>query len=216
MKKLISITLTAALLTAALAGCAKTENSGSNSTSSNATSSTPAQTTENAPAAPTEEATSAPAESTTPESTTAPAETVPAPTEEAPAAATEEAPLPVGSTVIADWAENVQLGENFTEISADESEYQGRVVFTTDGAVSDFKLLALTFVDIDDEGHIIFDISEVYTQPALTADLPLVVNLTFIGEIPNYGISYENGTGEVQRFSLNESGFDGSLILSAF
>ena len=208
MKKLISITLTAALLTAALAGCAKTENSGSNSTSSNATSSAPAQTTENAPAAPTAEATSAPAESTTPESTTAPAETAPAPT--------EEAPLPVGSTVIADWAENVQLGENFTEISADESEYQGRVVFTTDGAVSDFKLLALTFVDIDDEGHIIFDISEVYTQPALTADLPLVVNLTFIGEIPNYGISYDNGTGEVQRFSLNESGFDGSLLLSEF
>ena len=208
MKKLISITLTAALLTAALAGCAKTENSGSNSTSSNATSSAPAQTTENAPAAPTAEATSAPAESTTPESTTAPAETAPAPT--------EEAPLPVGSTVIADWAENVQLGENFTEISADESEYQGRVVFTTDGAVSDFKLLALTFVDIDDEGHIIFDIEEVHSQPTLTADLPLVVNLTFIGEIPNYGISYENGTGEVQRFSLNESGFDGSLILSAF
>lgn len=194
MKKLLSITLTAALLTAALTGCAKTENN-----SSNATSSAPAQTTENAPTA----------ESTTAESTSAPAET-------APAAATEEAPLPVGSVVAADWTENVQLGENFTEISADESEYQGRVVFTTDGAVSDFKLLALTFVDVDDEGHIIFDISEVYTQPALTSEQPLVVNLTFIGEIPNYGISYDNGTGEVQRFSLSESGFDGSLVLSEF
>ena len=213
MKKLLSITLTAALLTAALTGCATKENN-----SSNATSSAPVQTSENAPepAAPTEEATSAPAESTTAETTTAPAETASAPTEEAPAAATEEAPLPVGSVVTADWAENVQLGENFTEISADESEYQGRVVFTTDGAVSDFKLLALTFVDIDDEGNIIFDISEVYTQPTLTAELPLVVDLTFIGEIPNYGISYDNGTGEVQHFSLNESGFDGSLVLSAF
>ena len=70
--------------------------------------------------------------------------------------------------------------------------------------------------EIDDEGKITYQIEELYTQETLTADTQLVVELTFMGEIPNYGISYDNHTGEIHRFTVSESGYDGSVILSPF
>ena len=124
-----------------------------------------------------------------------------------------------GGIVSADWAygflANHAEGE-YNEFDADTSEYTGKIVFTADKDVSDFKLLALTYEDMDDEGKITYSIEEVYTQETLAADMPLVVELSFVGEIPNYGISYDNHTGEIQRFTISESGFDGAVILSEF
>ena len=45
---------------------------------------------------------------------------------------------------------------------------------------------------------------------------PLVVKLSFPGDLPAYGISYEDseGKGEEHRFSICMSGKDGSLLMS--
>ncbi|MGN1119220.1 MAG: hypothetical protein ACI4Q4_02605 [Oscillospiraceae bacterium] len=134
---------------------------------------------------------------------------------------TEEAEpdFPVGCTVSAAWADDFleqSSSADYIEAVADGGEVAARVLFTTDGAVRDFTVLALTSPEIDDNGNISFESTPVCEVELLTADTPLVVVMSFLGDIPNYGVSYDNGTGEIQRFTVSESGYDGSLILSAF
>ena len=57
---------------------------------------------------------------------------------------------------------------------------------------------------------------EIYSAGDVSAEKPLLVKLTFIGSIPNYGISYEDNSGAVKKFTISQSGFDGSLELTPF
>ena len=208
--KLITLGLLTAML--ALTGC-NGQTSGETSTPTYSEQTTSSQTT---------------AEQTTSEQTTTEQTTTDTTTEQTTTEQTESEPaqsvpveneIPEGGIVSAAWADDsleITTEGGYTEFTADSSEYSGKIVFSTDKGVSDFKLLALTFEDIDDEGKITYQIEELYTQEALTADTQLVVELTFMGEIPNYGISYDNHTGEIQRFTVSESGYDGSVILSPF
>ena len=50
----------------------------------------------------------------------------------------------------------------------------------------------------------------------LTPDRPLLLNMTFYGLLPYYGVSYVNGSGETISYSINMSGKDGSVILTEF
>lgn len=47
----------------------------------------------------------------------------------------------------------------------------------------------------------------------MTVDTPVAVQLGFMGTIPNYGISYVDGGGNLRRFALVQSGYDGSVLL---
>ena len=53
-----------------------------------------------------------------------------------------------------------------------------------------------------------------YKQKELMPDCPLVVQGVFYGSIPNWGVSYEDETGEVRTYSVAVSGMDGSIVLS--
>ena len=46
-------------------------------------------------------------------------------------------------------------------------------------------------------------------------DCPLVVQGVFYGSIPNWGVSYEDETGEIKAYSVSISGMDGSIVLSS-
>lgn len=110
---------------------------------------------------------------------------------------------------------DVVVGD-YEEFIADESEHQVRLVFMTEREVKDFKLLALTLDEDVDSDEIKFDTEELYILDPFTPEKPLVVRLTFLGTIPNYGISYEDGSGMTRYFTLSESGRDGSLQLIEF
>lgn len=99
--------------------------------------------------------------------------------------------------------------------NASSEEYAFYAVFRTDVKISDVKVLGLTFVDAAEDGTITFDKEVLYTQDALTEDEVLCVHLTADGAIPAYGISYVDADGEIKSFSVNMSGEDGSLYLSA-
>ena len=119
--------------------------------------------------------------------------------------------------VRAQWADDIP--DRLTtcdEISTNPAEKQVRVAFYTDGVATEFKVLALTFEGIDDAGNVIFDVEEVYSQAELTAERPLVVGMTFYGDIPNNGISYVDASGKLWRFAVDISGEDGSLLLWEF
>ncbi|MDO5155088.1 MAG: hypothetical protein Q4D51_03895 [Eubacteriales bacterium] len=97
-----------------------------------------------------------------------------------------------------------------------DGDAQTKIVISTDKTVTEVKVLALQFEDADEEGNISFAKTQLYEQKQLTKERPLVIGVTFVGDIPNYGISYVDESGNTQTFAIQESGMDGSLMLVEF
>ena len=83
-------------------------------------------------------------------------------------------------------------------------------------AVKDIKVLGLEFVDISEDGKVRFKTSELFRRDSLEPGRPLIVALTFMGTIPQYGIAYTDEHGKTCRYAITESGEDGSLQLMQF
>lgn len=115
-------------------------------------------------------------------------------------------------TVRARWAEDA-LPEysDYDEFSASDHELRVRVLYETDRAVRDFRVLGLTFEDFGSDGKPVYTEEELYRQDRLTPERPLVVELVFYGDLPNNGFSYVDADGEVRKFAVSLSGLDGSL-----
>ena len=120
------------------------------------------------------------------------------------------------------YAENPTLqavyGSDYTgeydSYSAEEGEYAVDVVFLTDGTVRDFKVLALTVTDVSEDGNVSFAFDDLYYYGELKQEKGLAVKMSLPETIPFYGISYTDGTGNTRIFSVNLSGFDGSVYLA--
>ena len=94
------------------------------------------------------------------------------------------------------------------------------LLFTTDSPVTEFTVLTLELKDVTETGAAIFSASPVVLEKGvdslpevMTAGTPVAVQLGFMGTIPNYGISYVDGGGNLRRFALVQSGYDGSVLL---
>ena len=118
---------------------------------------------------------------------------------------------------------NIHLAEealaNFSSydtLTADESEYQVKILLSSTTAVKNFKFLRISVTDIDANGKIIADTEAIYNINTLQPEHPLVVTMTFFGTLPSYGISYETESGETKSFYISQSGKDGSLMLIKF
>ena len=147
-----------------------------------------------------DETTAAAEETTLADETTAAAEEVTAETKNA--------------TVTVEQVEDI-AGEYGTVFNASSDEYAFYAVFRTDVKITDVKVLGLTFLDADENGNITFDREVLHTVDEIGPDFNLAVHLTTDGSIPAYGISYVDADGTVKSFSVNMSGEDGSLYLSA-
>lgn len=95
-------------------------------------------------------------------------------------------------------------------------EEQVKVAFVGKGQVRDFKLLSLTLDDVTEDGAPIYGITEIFAAEQLPANHPLFVDMTFMGSIPNYGISYLDQDGVMRYFAVEMSGNDGSILLTEF
>ncbi|MBR4212000.1 MAG: hypothetical protein IKR84_06410 [Oscillibacter sp.] len=102
------------------------------------------------------------------------------------------------------------------EFTAYSGDFEVGIVFSASRTLRDFKVLSVSLEDVDEDGTPVFSVLELYTQDALTPERPLLVHTSFPGDMPTNGISYLDGDGTTRYFSVNESGFDGSLILSEF
>ena len=118
------------------------------------------------------------------------------------------------ATVTAVWADDAEIGDHL-DFEAD-TDSDTKVVFSTDTKVTDFALLSVVLESISDDGIAEFSYETVYLQEKLEPGLPLVVNMTFYGDLPNYGIGYTDTDGTVRHFTVSISGEDGSLILTEF
>ncbi|MCR5503655.1 MAG: hypothetical protein K6F53_11665 [Lachnospiraceae bacterium] len=97
------------------------------------------------------------------------------------------------------------------KVSVSESDYSVNLVISAASSVKDFKLYRITLSN-DEEGkeNPGFEGSEVYSAPELTKDEPLLVTLTFYGDLPEYAYSYKED-GKDLYFTISQSGMDGSL-----
>ncbi len=94
------------------------------------------------------------------------------------------------------------------------------LLFTTDSPVRSFTVLTLELTDFTETGAAIFSATPVVLEEGLdslpevmTVDTPVAVQRGLMGTIPNYGISYVDGGGNLRRFALVQSGYDGSVLL---
>ena len=115
------------------------------------------------------------------------------------------------------WAEDALDEYNsYDEFCADTTESQVKVMFIADRLAKDFKVLALTLENVDENGKVTFSTQELYSLDALTPERPLVVGMTFYGDIPSYGISYVDESGTTRKYAVEISGDSGSLLISEF
>ncbi len=114
-----------------------------------------------------------------------------------------------------EWARDVkQLGPHDV-FTAGQTEPLAGVVFSVNNPVKNFKVLSLHFKDFNN-GKPVFLVKELYTKEVFRPDRQLLVKFSFIGSIPNNGISYTDPAGKTRYYSISESGMDGSLIFSEF
>ncbi len=104
-----------------------------------------------------------------------------------------------------DWAEATP---NATVVDED-GEY---VTIMADEPVTDVALLALELSG----GDALFDATEILGREGIGPDDPLVVKIAFPGDIPSYGLRCTDADGQVRRYAIELSGYDGSLLLVDF
>lgn len=125
--------------------------------------------------------------------------------------------IKTNSKIFINYENDVQYNkENCEKFTADNYDSQIKVLFSTDGNVKNFKFLKLQLDDVDENGKISFLEREIYSLEELTSEKPLVVNMTFFGDTPNYGISYVDNYGNTKKFAIQMSGEDSSLLLVDF
>ena len=129
--------------------------------------------------------------------------------------APDDAPEAGPSRVYASFLEGDALPEYCDVFVADDGEYSVKIVYSSDGQVTDFCVLSLLMKDFVD-GKPVYEETELYRQDLLAPDCPLVVTLTFAGDLPNNGFSYVDSTGETLHYSISTSGKDGSLFLEEY
>lgn len=115
------------------------------------------------------------------------------------------------------WADEIlSTSSDYDVYSAYSGDDSVRVAFTTTESVKGFKILSLQYESIEDGGNLQFSTTELYDYGTMTADKTFVVEMLFAGAIPGYGISYVDAQGNTRQFSINTSGYDGSLLLQSF
>lgn len=116
----------------------------------------------------------------------------------------------VNLDVIENWDSN--LTPPYEIFTADNSENSTMLAFMQNdgGRIRDFKLYSLENVDFVND-KLVFDKKEIYRRDTLSSMDPLLVKLTLYGTTPSYAFSYVDEEG-TKAFSLNLSGYDGSVI----
>ena len=120
-----------------------------------------------------------------------------------------------GPQVRAMWADGEWNGD-YDRIDLSAGELVSSVLFVADSTVTDFQISSLFLESVDDYGNMNFSVTPLYTQDTLTPDWALVVDLTFYGDLPSYGISYVDANRQLWRFAIEISGYDGSIVLTEY
>lgn len=113
-----------------------------------------------------------------------------------------------------EWSKNADNSnaENVHEAVLSEN-CAANFTLSTDGTVSNLKMLNLQLLEGNEDGVVEFSTEESFSLERFTENERLIVCGEMFGTIPNLGLSYEED-GQTKYFAIIESGEDGSLSLS--
>ena len=125
------------------------------------------------------------------------------------------------STVESEFPVSVQYltevgGEDYNWVTLYDSPDACCILITSDSRVSDMSIWNLFVEDVADDGTMTLSATLAGDDchwDTVTSDTPIAVQLIFPGDLPAYGISYEDQHGVLRRFAIEVSGYDGSLLL---
>ena len=118
------------------------------------------------------------------------------------------------ATLTVKWAEDVIDLKNEIGVILSDDDPVSRAVIYTDKAVREFRALALSAPEVDDDGNLSFAATERYVIGVLEPENPIVLTVTFYGDLPSWGVSYVDETGKIRTFALDVSGEDGAAVLT--
>lgn len=127
----------------------------------------------------------------------------------------DEAPISVRETT--DSPEKLAAA-GYELVITSNKKHAAKVLITAEKPLKNFRIVAIRYVPNDDPDDMTIRFKELGTLHArnmLMPDTPLCAVVEMIGSIPNTGFSYTAEDGRNLLFSLNYSGKDGSLFLSA-
>lgn len=90
-----------------------------------------------------------------------------------------------------------------------------KIIFTTSAAVKNFRFITIGYEEVNEE-LCFFEEKELYSQPELTPERPMVVTWMEQGTIPHRAIAYVDESGTEKYFYIAMSGEDGSVFISEF
>ena len=101
--------------------------------------------------------------------------------------------------------------ETFVEF--DDKDYQ-RIYITTNITVKDFKFIEIEFDP--DSDHFFREKGVLYSLGKLLPDKPFVVTWMGWGTMPHRGITFVDENNVKRYFTIHDSGYDGSLLITEF
>lgn len=114
-----------------------------------------------------------------------------------------------------EWLQDAQADvQQYGMVKVPNASEFVKVVLRSDESLSNFKVLSLTLLSVDEQGNAHFDAKPVYRQELLMADTPLVIQLADTEAVPANAIAFDDELGRERRFAVSISGMDGSLQLS--
>lgn len=114
-----------------------------------------------------------------------------------------------------DWLQDAQADvQQYGMVKVPNASEFVKVVLRSDKSLSNFKVMSLTLLSVDEQGNAHFDAQPVYRQELLMADTPLVMQLADTEAVPANAIAFDDELGRERRFAVSISGMDGSLQLS--
>lgn len=114
-----------------------------------------------------------------------------------------------------EWLQDAQADvQQYGMVKVPNASEFVKVVLRSDKSLSNFKVLSLTLLSVDEQGNAHFDAKPVYRQELLMADTPLVMQLADTEAVPANAIAFDDELGRERRFAVSISGMDGSLQLS--
>ncbi len=123
-----------------------------------------------------------------------------------------EYPLADTGSLVARFAASDTDLSHFTRIVLDDGSSRCDLLLSAYGSVQDFTVLSIKFVETAD--GFAYSGKELYRYGTLSSDTPVILSLTFFGDMPSYAISYKDSTGQTHYYSISLSGKDGSLQLT--
>lgn len=101
--------------------------------------------------------------------------------------------------------------DEYDEFSADDSENRIKVALITKKEIKDLKVVLISIEDISDDGTSTYSMKELYRLDKFLPQRPFVLDISFIGSMTFYGVSFVDEAGKTRVFGIYESGMDGSL-----